>query len=62
MVSVKDLRLRCGLSQARFAALTGIPRRTIENWECGRVSPAPYLVELLEYWLTHEGHIKAGSD
>lgn len=61
MDSIKELRAKTGLSQARFADLVGIPRRTIENWESGRVSPAPYLVALLAYWLLHEGYITEDS-
>ena len=51
MVSIKGLRDRCGVSQSRFSIITGIPKRTIENWESGRSSPPVYLLHFLEYWL-----------
>ncbi|MFZ0929112.1 MAG: helix-turn-helix domain-containing protein [Syntrophobacteraceae bacterium] len=33
-------RLKTGLSQARFAALLGVSRRTLEQWEQGRREPS----------------------
>lgn len=37
--SISDIRATTGLSQARFAALYGIPKRTYQNWEIGRGCP-----------------------
>ena len=33
-------RIKTGLSQARFAALLGVSRRTLEQWEQGRREPS----------------------
>ena len=36
---VKLIREKTGLSQNRFAALIGVSKRTLENWEQGRRNP-----------------------
>jgi putative transcriptional regulator len=44
-------RLKSGLTQARFAALLGVSRRTLEQWEQGRREPsgaAKTLIRLAE--------------
>jgi putative transcriptional regulator len=33
-------RLKSGLTQAQFAALLGVSKRTLEQWEQGRRSPS----------------------
>lgn len=48
MIDVKELRALTGLSQAKFAAIYEIPKRTIENWEEGKTIPANYVLKLLE--------------
>lgn len=40
-------RTRSGLSQAEFAQALGVSRRTIENWEQGRVQPTGAARQLL---------------
>jgi putative transcriptional regulator len=42
-------RTRSGLSQAEFAQALGVSRRTLENWEQGRVQPTGAARQLL--WL-----------
>ena len=37
---VKQIRMNTGLSQKHFAALIGVSKRTLENWEQGRRTPA----------------------
>ncbi len=39
-LEVKHIREKTGLSQSRFAILIGVSKRTLENWEQGRRSPA----------------------
>ncbi len=39
-VDIKALRERIGASQAVFASLIGVSKRTLENWEQHRVSPS----------------------
>jgi len=36
---VKSIRDSMGMSQDRFAALLGVSKRTVENWEQGRRQP-----------------------
>ena len=38
-LEAKKIREKTGLSQARFALLLGVSKRTLENWEQGRRSP-----------------------
>lgn len=45
---IKAIRAGTGLSQASFARVYEIPKRTIENWEAGVRVPPPYLIRLLE--------------
>ena len=50
-MTIKDIRILSGLSQAAFAEKYGIPKRSIENWEMSGTSkrkPPDYLVRLLE--------------
>jgi len=37
---VLRVRLKCGLTQAQFAALLGVSKRTLEQWEQGRREPS----------------------
>lgn len=54
-MTIKEMRTRTGLTQAQFAQLLGIPKRSIENWERG-VSRCPdYVPKFIDYFLTHEG-------
>ncbi len=36
---VKTIRDRLGVSQEKFAAIIGVSKRTVENWEQGRRHP-----------------------
>jgi putative transcriptional regulator len=38
--SILEARLVSGLSQAAFAALMGVSRRTLQDWEQGRREPS----------------------
>lgn len=53
-MTIRELRARTGLTQAAFAAALHIPKRSIENWEGGDRTPPAYLVELIEYRVTHD--------
>lgn len=35
-----EARMRCGLSQQKFADVLGVSRRTLEAWEQGRRKPS----------------------
>ncbi len=36
---IKEIRLKTGFSQAAFARAMGVPKKTVEAWECGRNIP-----------------------
>lgn len=44
---IKDARVKAGLSQAKMSKLTGIPQRTIEDWDVNRVAPPPWAERLI---------------
>lgn len=45
---VVRVRLRSGLSQAKFAAALGVSKRTLEQWEQGRRKPSGAAKQLLK--------------
>ena len=48
---VREIREKTGLSQIRFAALIGVSKRTLENWEQGRrqlTGPAKALLRIVD--------------
>jgi putative transcriptional regulator len=45
---VVRVRLRSGLSQAQFAAILGVSKRTLEQWEQGRREPSGAAQTLLK--------------
>lgn len=56
-MTFKELRALSGMSQRKFAAYFGIPRRTIENWDSGDRPCHPYVLDLMRYKLENEGII-----
>ena len=46
-MSIREIRTKSGLSQRKFAALFGIPRRTLEDWDAGKSAPPGYVRLLL---------------
>ena len=50
----KDTRERLGYTQVQLSAFTGIPVRTIQNWEEGKRIPAPWVKKLVLFYLDHE--------
>ena len=54
-MNIRELRLRTGLSQQKFADYFHIPLRTLQNWEYGEREAPEYLVKLIEYKLKMEG-------
>lgn len=51
MSKIKDARIKLGLTQHQFADLTGVPFRTIQNWENGVTKCPDYVERLLLEWL-----------
>ena len=57
---VKEIREQTGLSQVRFAAMIGVSKRTLENWEQGRRHPTGPAKALLRIVNSNpEGALKA---
>ena len=52
-MKIKDERLKLGLTQQQMADLTGIPFRTIQNWEGGQRKCPEYVEKLLLFYLQH---------
>ena len=50
-MSIKRLRVKHGFTQQGLSDYTGIPKRTIENWEGGQRSCPLYLEKLLQFFL-----------
>ena len=48
---IKELRESTGMSRKDFSEHTGIPVRTLEDWEAARRTPPEYIPRLLAYQL-----------
>lgn len=46
-MTIKDARKAAGLTQQGMSDLIGIPRRTIQDWECGKHAPAEWVEHLV---------------
>jgi DNA-binding transcriptional regulator YiaG len=57
-MNVKELREAAGMTRKQFQEYFGIPYRTIQDWELGNRECPAYLLDLMEYKLRNEGHIK----
>ena len=51
---IKRLREENGLSRKEFSIHTGIPVRTVEDWEAGRRTPPDYIPKLISYQIKYE--------
>ena len=51
---IKELRESTGMSRKEFSEHTGIPVRTLEDWEAGRRTPPEYIPRLIAYQLEYE--------
>ena len=63
-MTIKQLRLKTGLSQAKFGMKYNIPLNTIKNWECNEDKPnhrdCPiYVLELLERMIAEDYKISS---
>ena len=59
--TIKELRENSGMSRKEFSEHTGIPVRTLEDWEAGRRTPPEYIPRLLAYQIKFES-IYAGNE
>lgn len=57
MDTIKDLRTASGMTQKAFSEYFGISKRNVENWEGGKSTCPPYLLELMRYKLINENKI-----
>ncbi len=55
---IKELRESTGMTRKEFSEHTGIPVRTLEDWEAARRTPPEYIPRLLAYQLKYEDLMK----
>ena len=55
---IKELRASTGMSRKEFSEHTGIPVRTLEDWEAARRTPPEYIPRLIAYQLKYEEIVK----
>lgn len=58
--TIKGLRKSTGMNRRQFSEHTGIPVRTLEDWEAGRRTPPEYIPRLIAYQLKYEELINKG--
>ena len=51
---IKELRESVNMSRKEFSEHTGIPVRTLEDWEASRRTPPEYIPRLIAYQLKYE--------
>ena len=56
--TIKELRESIGMSRKEFSEHTGIPVRTLEDWEAARRTPPEYIPRLIAYQLKYEELLK----
>ena len=50
-MEIKSIRTAHGLTQQAMSDITGIPKRTIENWEAGSRTPPAWLPKMISAYL-----------
>ena len=60
--TIKGIRESTGMSRKDFSEHTGIPVRTLEDWEAGRRTPPEYIPRLIAYQLKYEELVKGKED
>lgn len=59
---IRELRESTGLGRKEFSVHTGIPVRTLEDWEAGRRTPPEYIPRLIAYQLKFEKLVEKIDD
>ena len=59
---IMKLREETGENRKEFSVHTGIPVRTLEDWEAGRRTPPEYIPRLIEYQLEYEKLAKSNKN
>ena len=52
--TIKQLRESVGMTRKEFSQHTGIPVRTLDDWEAARRTPPEYIPRLIAYQLKYE--------
>ncbi|MDO5383149.1 MAG: helix-turn-helix domain-containing protein [Eubacteriales bacterium] len=60
--TIKELRESIGMSRKEFSEHTGIPVRTLEDWEAARRTPPEYIPRLIAYQLKYEELVRERGD
>jgi len=55
---IKELRESINMTRKEFSEHTGIPVRTLEDWEASRRNPPEYIPRLIAYQLKYEELVK----
>ena len=61
-VEIRKLRESVKMSRKAFSEHTGIPVRTLEDWEAGRRTPPEYIPRLIAYQLKYEELMKGREE
>ena len=59
---IKELRESVGMTRREFSEHTGIPVRTLEDWEAARRTPPEYIPRLIAYQLKYEQMMREKED
>ena len=59
---IKELRESINMTRKEFSEHTGIPVRTLEDWEAARRTPPEYIPRLISYQLKYEELVKEERD
>ena len=59
---IRQLREQTGMNRKEFSEYTGIPVRTLEDWEAGRRTPPEYIPRLLAYQLKFDEMMREKKD
>lgn len=47
-MTIQELRRTTNMSQGKFSAYFGIPTSTLQDWEHGRRTPPPYIINMMK--------------
>lgn len=50
-MEIKEMRKNFGFTQKQFSEITGIPKRTIEDWETEKRHPPEWLPKMIECYI-----------
>ncbi len=59
---MRELREKTGMNRKEFSAHTGIPVRTLEDWEAGKRTPPEYIPRLINYQFEYEKLLQSKNE